>query len=107
MIFYATVVTVYSLLFVVLMVQFPSANVSIDKMLKPPEMPLKMWVSVVMILAFSLTAGLVIPLAVLAGFLSNTTWWRVLAFIATTIQVFVAGGSCLLVGLTLTHDLDV
>lgn len=107
MVFYATVVTVYSLLFIVLMVQLPTGDVSPKDMYPLPPMPLRMWILTSLILSFYLTAGLVIPLAVLAGFLSDTTWWRALAFSATTIQVFIAGGSCLIAGLHITRDLDV
>ena len=107
MVFYATVATVYSLLFIVLMVQWPTQDASLKDMYPLPPTPLRMWILAFIILGFSLTAGLVTPLAVLAGFLSDTTWWRALAFSATTIQVFVAGGSCLIAGLYLTRDLDV
>ncbi len=96
LIFYATVVTVYSLLFIVLMVQLPAGSSSLMAMISPPSLPVRQWIIAITILGFYLTAGLVIPLAVLAGFLSDTTWWRALAFGVTTIQVFIAGGSCLL-----------
>jgi hypothetical protein len=107
MIFYATVATVYSLLFIVLMVQLPTGDVSPKDMYPLPPMPLRMWILAFIVLGFYLTAGLVIPLAVLAGFLSDTTWWRALAFSVTTIQVFIAGGSCLVAVLHMTRDLDV
>ncbi len=91
MIFYATVVTVYSLLFIVLTVQLPSGSGGLP--IPPASLPWQAWAFGSIVFGVYVTAGLVIPLAVLAGFLADTTWWRALAFGATTIQIFIAVGT--------------
>jgi hypothetical protein len=114
--FYAAEVTVYSLLFIVLMVQLLAGTrndllVGGAQWLMPPPsqtdaLPSRRWPLMLLgtvILGSYLTAGLVIPLAILAGFLGNATLWRVLAFAATTIQIIIAGGTCFLVGISATQ----
>lgn len=107
MIFYAAVVTVYSLLFIVLTVQLPSGSGGFPR---PPALPWQAWAFGSVVFGVYVTAGLVIPLAVLAGFLADTTWWRALAFGATTIQIFIAVGtgltSMLRAGLDLMASYD-
>ena len=103
MIFYATVATVYSLLFIVLSVQIIVGSDSPLKMFPFPPLPVRAWVLGLIPILY-LTAGLIIPLAVLAGFLSDTIWWRALAFSVTVIQILAAGGTSLIAGAHLAHQ---
>jgi hypothetical protein len=118
--FYAAEVTVYSLLFVVLMVQLVAGSNPTDLLvgaalwfMPPPgetdALPSRRWPSVLLatvVLGSYLTAGLVIPLAILAGFLGNATLWRALAFTAATIQIIIAGGSCFMAGVAATQTIE-
>jgi hypothetical protein len=110
LIFYATVVTVYSLMFLVLAIQVPSGSSSPFKALisiagNAPTM-LSGWEMfwAVALTCVYLIAGLVIPLAVLAGFLTDAIWWRAIAFGATVLLIAGAVFYCVLAAVTALED---
>lgn len=100
MLFYATVVTVYSVLFLVLMVQMPGSILTPDSIAAMTVSRTKpgwwLWIMGGIVAICYLTAGLVMPLAILAGFLGDATVWRILAFTATIVQIVIAGGTFLI-----------